>query len=73
MSLETANTNMENVETVDNASTVSDVLIQQPKKRGRKPNPNKKVYFGKNEEEALHQTRILKKHSMIQCHSFSQK
>ena len=53
MSLETANTNMENVETVDNASTVSDVLIQQPKKRGRKPNPNKKVYFGKNEEEAF--------------------
>lgn len=28
-------------------------LVQMPKKRGRKPNPNKKVYFGEEEEKAF--------------------
>ena len=42
----------ENNETVDNDSTVSDV-IQTPKKRGRKPNPNKKIYFGEEQEKAF--------------------
>lgn len=52
MSAETLNNQAENVETVDSESTVSDVL-QTPKKRGRKPNPNKKVYFGEEEERAF--------------------
>lgn len=39
-------------ETVDSQSTVSSVM-NQPKKRGRKPNPNKKVYFGEEEERAF--------------------
>lgn len=41
-----------NTETVDNTSTVSTV-INVPKKRGRKPNPNKKIYFGEEEEKAF--------------------
>lgn len=41
-----------NTETVDNVSTVSEI-IATPKKRGRKPNPNKKVYFGEDEERAF--------------------
>lgn len=37
-----------------NESAVSPVTEQQqPKKRGRKPNPNKKVYFGEEEEQAF--------------------
>ena len=40
------------VETVDDKSTVSE-NIKTPKKRGRKPNPNKKVYFGEEEEQAF--------------------
>ena len=40
------------VETVDSSSTVSE-NITKPKKRGRKPNPNKKVYFGEEEEQAF--------------------
>ena len=40
------------VETVDSSSTVSE-NITKPKKRGRKPNPNKKVYFGEEEERAF--------------------
>ena len=40
------------VETVDDESTVSE-NITAPKKRGRKPNPNKKVYFGEEEERAF--------------------
>lgn len=43
---------LDNIETVDEQSTVSEVL-QTPKKRGRKPNPNKKVYFGEEEEKAF--------------------
>ena len=39
-------------ETVDTSSTVSEI-ITIPKKRGRKPNPNKKVYFGEDEERAF--------------------
>ena len=39
-------------ETVDTLSTVSEI-IATPKKRGRKPNPNKKVYFGEDEERAF--------------------
>ena len=45
-------TNTLNEETVDNSSAVSNVSTQ-PKKRGRKPNPNKKVYFGEEEEKAF--------------------
>ena len=41
-----------NTETVDSVSTVSEI-IATPKKRGRKPNPNKKVYFGEEEERAF--------------------
>lgn len=41
-----------NTETVDSVSTVSEI-INTPKKRGRKPNPNKKVYFGEDEERAF--------------------
>lgn len=41
-----------NTETVDSVSTVSEI-IATPKKRGRKPNPNKKVYFGEDEERAF--------------------
>lgn len=41
-----------NTETVDTSSTVSEI-ITIPKKRGRKPNPNKKVYFGEDEERAF--------------------
>ena len=41
-----------NTETVDTLSTVSE-MIATPKKRGRKPNPNKKVYFGEDEERAF--------------------
>ena len=41
-----------NTETVDTLSTVSEI-IATPKKRGRKPNPNKKVYFGEDEERAF--------------------
>lgn len=38
----------------ENESAVSSVTEQQqPKKRGRKPNPNKKVYFGEEEEQAF--------------------
>lgn len=44
--------NAENNETVETTSTVSEV-IQVPKKRGRKPNPNKKVYFGEEQEKAF--------------------
>lgn len=40
------------VETVDSSSTVSENITTQ-KKRGRKPNPNKKVYFGEEEERAF--------------------
>ena len=40
------------VETVDDESTVSENITTQ-KKRGRKPNPNKKVYFGEEEERAF--------------------
>lgn len=40
------------VETVDDESTVSKNITTQ-KKRGRKPNPNKKVYFGEEEERAF--------------------
>lgn len=47
---DTANTI--NEETVDSQSTVSNVS-RPPKKRGRKPNPNKKVYFGEEEEKAF--------------------
>ena len=43
---------IDNNETVDTKSTVSTVS-QAPKKRGRKPNPNKKVYFGEEEEKAF--------------------
>ena len=39
-------------ETVDSQSTVSENITIQ-KKRGRKPNPNKKVYFGEEEERAF--------------------
>lgn len=39
-------------ETVDKTSTVSDI-VKIPKKRGRKPNPNKKIYFGEEEEAAF--------------------
>lgn len=39
-------------ETVETNSTVSDIM-PKPKKRGRKPNPNKKFYFGKEEEQAF--------------------
>lgn len=39
-------------ETVENPSTVS-TIINKPKKRGRKPNPNKKIYFGEEEERAF--------------------
>lgn len=41
-----------NTETVDTPSTVSEIIVT-PKKRGRKPNPNKKVYFGEDEERAF--------------------
>ena len=41
-----------NIETVDNKTTVSESIVT-PKKRGRKPNPNKKVYFGEEEERAF--------------------
>ena len=41
-----------NTETADTLSTVSEI-IATPKKRGRKPNPNKKVYFGEEEERAF--------------------
>ena len=44
--------NVTNDETVDCSSTVSNIS-KQPKKRGRKPNPNKKVYFGEEEEKAF--------------------
>ena len=43
---------IEGIETADNTSAVSEVS-QAPKKRGRKPNPNKKVYFGEEEEKAF--------------------
>lgn len=33
--------------------TVLDIIVKTPKKRGRKPNPNKKVYFGDEEEKAF--------------------
>lgn len=39
-------------ETAETQSAVSD-NSQQPKKRGRKPNPNKKVYFGEEQEKAF--------------------
>ena len=52
MDAELLNNNENTVETVDEVSTVSDVL-QTPKKRGRKPNPNKKVYFGEEQEKAF--------------------
>lgn len=39
-------------ETVETPSTVSDKL-QHSKKRGRKPNPNKKIYFGEEQEKAF--------------------
>lgn len=52
MDAELLNNNENTVETVDETSTVSDVL-QTPKKRGRKPNPNKKVYFGEEQEKAF--------------------
>ena len=39
-------------ETAESTSAVSNV-VTQPKKRGRKPNPNKKVYFGEEEEKAF--------------------
>jgi len=39
-------------ETVETPSTVSEVT-KTPKKRGRKPNPNKKIYFGEEEEKAF--------------------
>ena len=39
-------------ETVETPSTVSDNL-QHSKKRGRKPNPNKKIYFGEEQEKAF--------------------
>ena len=39
-------------EMADENSTVSEVKAP-PKKRGRKPNPNKKVYFGEEEERAF--------------------
>lgn len=42
----------EEKEAVDNQSTVSNI-IKKPKKRGRKPNPNKKIYFGEEEERAF--------------------
>lgn len=42
----------ENIETADSSSAVSEIS-QTPKKRGRKPNPNKKVYFGEEEERAF--------------------
>lgn len=45
--------NTDVIETVETSSTVSDDVIQTPKKRGRKPNPNKKVYFGEEEEKAF--------------------
>lgn len=37
--------------TVDENSTVD--IQKEPKKRGRKPSPNKKVYFGEEEEQAF--------------------
>jgi hypothetical protein len=43
----------ENNETVENTTSTVSEVIQTPKKRGRKPNPNKKVYFGENEEKAF--------------------
>ncbi len=52
MNEEALNTKAENDGTVDNVSTVPDAL-QTPKKRGRKPNPNKKIYFGEEEEKAF--------------------
>ena len=39
-------------ETAENTTAVSDVK-KTPKKRGRKPNPNKKNYFGEDEEKAF--------------------
>lgn len=41
-----------NIETADSNSAVS-MVDNVPKKRGRKPNPNKKVYFGEEEEKAF--------------------
>ena len=41
-----------NIETADSNSAVS-IVDNVPKKRGRKPNPNKKVYFGEEEEKAF--------------------
>lgn len=52
MDAELLNNNENTIETVDEVSTVSGVL-QTPKKRGRKPNPNKKVYFGEEQEKAF--------------------
>jgi hypothetical protein len=40
-------------ETVEAANSTVSTVTEQPKKRGRKPNPNKKVYFGDEEEEAF--------------------
>lgn len=43
---------MKQTETVGNSSAVS-TIDDRPKKRGRKPNPNKKIYFGEEEERAF--------------------
>lgn len=40
------------VEAVAEESTALDIT-PKPKKRGRKPNPNKKIYFGEEEEKAF--------------------
>ena len=44
--------NIEMNETADTPTAVSEIS-HTPKKRGRKPNPNKKVYFGEEEEKAF--------------------
>lgn len=40
-------------ETVDNKTSTVSTVIETPKRRGRKPNPNKKIYFGQEEEQAF--------------------
>lgn len=51
MTEEVTKTNIEQ-ETAISQSAVS-TIISIPKKRGRKPNPNKKIYFGEEEEKAF--------------------
>ena len=50
--IDTIEDNIRIDETAEDESAVSGI-IQTPKKRGRKPNPNKKVYFGDEEEKAF--------------------